>query len=92
MDDSGFVVILQRILLEANVLLVLAGLLYYEGESDYDSINPALNAAMLFARYAPMASSDEVRDKFEEFADSQLTYVLGRNPMSGQAALESSFA
>lgn len=35
------------------------GLLWYEGDSDDASLNPALNAAMLMARYAPLASSAE---------------------------------
>jgi endoglucanase len=35
------------------------GLLWYNGESDDASLNPALNAAMLMVRYAPLASTSE---------------------------------
>jgi hypothetical protein len=35
------------------------GLLYYDGDSNEASLNPALNAAMVAARYAPMASSTD---------------------------------
>ncbi len=35
------------------------GLLYYDGDSDGASLNPALNAAMVAARYAPLASTSD---------------------------------
>jgi len=38
---------------------LLDGLLYYDGDSDSASLNPALNAAMLLEKFAPMASSAE---------------------------------
>ncbi|KAK7061604.1 endoglucanase [Favolaschia claudopus] len=60
------------------------GLLFYDGDSDDASLNPALNAAMLLSRYAPMASTSDKKNKYSEFAQSQLDYVLGKNSMSGR--------
>ena len=37
--------------------LTSGGLLWYDGASDTNSLNPALNAAMLLVRYAPLATS-----------------------------------
>ncbi len=39
--------------------LHIGGLLWYDGDSDQASLNPALNAAMIAARYAPLASSGD---------------------------------
>ena len=39
--------------------MLIGGLLWYDGDSDEASLNPALNIAMLMARYAPMASSPD---------------------------------
>jgi endoglucanase len=39
--------------------LTKGGLLYYPGDSDEASLNPALNAAMLMGHYAPMASTKD---------------------------------
>jgi hypothetical protein len=39
------------------MLLHPGGLLWYNGDSDDASLNPALNAAMLLTRYAPLATS-----------------------------------
>ncbi|KAL7410654.1 putative endoglucanase E-4 precursor [Mrakia frigida] len=58
------------------------GLLYYEGDSDAASLNPALNAAMLMLRYAPMASSTAKGESYTTYAQGQIDYVLGNNPMS----------
>lgn len=57
------------------------GLLYYDGDSDEASLNPALNAAMLMTRYAPMASSQQKKWAYQTYANSQLDYALGNNPM-----------
>ncbi|KAG5637007.1 hypothetical protein H0H81_006107 [Sphagnurus paluster] len=57
------------------------GLLFYPGDSDDASINPALNAAMLLTRYSPLATSEEKRVAYLKFAQSQIDYVLGNNPM-----------
>ncbi|KDQ64704.1 glycoside hydrolase family 9 protein [Jaapia argillacea MUCL 33604] len=58
------------------------GLLYYDGDSDEASLNPALNAAMLLMRYAPLASTSSKTSAYLSFAKSQVDYVLGNNPMS----------
>ncbi|KAJ7095252.1 glycoside hydrolase family 9 protein [Mycena belliarum] len=58
------------------------GLLYYPGDSNDASLNPALNAAMLLSRYAPMASTPDKRAAYTKFAQSQVDYVLGKNSMS----------
>ncbi|KAL1740949.1 glycoside hydrolase family 9 protein [Schizophyllum fasciatum] len=61
--------------------LTKGGLLYYDGDSDSCSLNPALNAAMLMAKYAPLAS-DKQRQRYIEYSNQQLNYTLGDNPMS----------
>ncbi|KAG6832930.1 hypothetical protein H0H92_004814 [Tricholoma furcatifolium] len=61
--------------------LTSAGLLYYDGDSDDASINPALNAAMLMTRYAQIASTPAKQTSYLSYAQSQLDYVLGKNPM-----------
>lgn len=61
----------------------IGGLLYYEGDSDAASLNPALNAAMLMTRYANIASTDDKKRQYLNFAQSQVDYWLGNNPMSG---------
>ncbi|KAG9317611.1 glycoside hydrolase family 9 protein [Chiua virens] len=58
------------------------GLLYYPGDSDTASINPALNAAMLLNRYVPLASSQTKKQDYYNFAKNQVKYALGSNPMS----------
>lgn len=39
--------------------LTKGGLLFYPGDSDEASLNPAMNAAMLMFRYAPLASTSD---------------------------------
>ncbi|KAI0068914.1 glycoside hydrolase family 9 protein [Artomyces pyxidatus] len=58
------------------------GLLWYPGDSDDASLNPALNAAMLLTRYAPMASTPEKQASYLAAAQKQIDYALGNNPMS----------
>jgi endoglucanase len=58
------------------------GLLWYPGDSDDASLNPALNAAMLLSRYAQIATTPEKRTNYMNFSQAQLDYALGRNPMS----------
>lgn len=58
------------------------GLLFYEGDSDAASLNPSLNAAMLMTRYASIASSGAKQASYINFAQSQMNYALGKNPMS----------
>lgn len=57
------------------------GLLYYDGDSDGASLNPALNAAMVAARYAPLASTSDKTTSYNDFALKQLNYAMGENPM-----------
>ncbi|THH01873.1 hypothetical protein EW026_g888 [Hermanssonia centrifuga] len=60
------------------------GLLYYPGDSDEASLNPALNAAMLLMRYADsgLPSTSSKHSAYIEFAQNQVDYVLGNNPMT----------
>ncbi|KIM68684.1 glycoside hydrolase family 9 protein [Scleroderma citrinum Foug A] len=58
------------------------GLLYYPDDSDEASLNPALNAAMLLNRYVPLASTQQRKQDYYNYAKSQLDYTLGKNPMS----------
>jgi len=60
------------------------GLLWYPGDSDSASPdnNPALNAAMLLTRYAQIATTQDKKKHYLEFARSQLDYALGNNTMS----------
>ncbi|THV08695.1 9 glycosyl hydrolase [Dendrothele bispora CBS 962.96] len=62
--------------------LTNGGLLFYDGDSDDASLNPALNAAMLLTRYAAIASSPDKTTSYLNYASRQLDYALGKNPMS----------
>ncbi|KAG8744876.1 hypothetical protein FRC10_009246 [Ceratobasidium sp. 414] len=62
--------------------LTSGGLLYYDGDSDEASLNPALNAAMLMLHYAPIATSDDKKSMYTSYARNQIAYALGNNPMS----------
>jgi len=62
--------------------LTQGGLLFYPGDSTDASLNPALSAAMLFTRYAQIASTSDKKRSYLNFAQSQLDYALGKNPMS----------
>lgn len=62
--------------------LTKGGLLWYDGDSDNNSLNPALNAAMLLTRYAPLATTSDKRSSYLAFAKGQVDYALGKNPMS----------
>ncbi|KAF7352905.1 Endoglucanase [Mycena venus] len=67
---------------DSGAFLTNDGLLYYNGDSDDATLNPALNAAMLLSRYAPIASTSDRKASYAKFAQSQLDYVLGKNSMS----------
>ncbi|KAJ6516028.1 glycoside hydrolase family 9 protein [Mycena sanguinolenta] len=67
---------------DGGAFLTNDGLLYYNGDSDEASLNPALNAAMLLSRYAPIASTSDKKASYANFAQNQLDYVLGKNSMS----------
>ncbi|ODN77109.1 hypothetical protein L202_05642 [Cryptococcus amylolentus CBS 6039] len=58
------------------------GLLYFEGDSDEASLNPAMAIATLMFKYAPIASTSDKTDSYNDFASSQLSYLLGANPMN----------
>lgn len=55
--------------------------MYYNGDSDEASLNPALNAAMLMNLYSPLASSQQKSWSYATYAQSQFNYALGNNPM-----------
>ena len=40
------------------------GLLWYHGDSDDASLNPALNAAMLLTRYAQIATTQDKKQNY----------------------------
>ncbi|KAJ7276266.1 9 glycosyl hydrolase [Mycena haematopus] len=67
---------------DGGAFLTNDGLLYYNGDSDEASLNPALNAAMLLSRYSQMASTSDKKASYAKFAQNQLDYVLGKNSMS----------
>lgn len=48
-----------------NIGQSAGGLLYYNGDSDAASLNPALNAAMLFHRFVPLASTNEKKVAYQ---------------------------
>ena len=56
--------------------LTSGGLLWYNGDSDDASLNPALNAAMLLSRYAPIATS----------SDKTNSYQVSPSTLSGEMA------
>ncbi|TCD66956.1 hypothetical protein EIP91_000734 [Steccherinum ochraceum] len=60
------------------------GLLYYPGDSDEASLNPALNAAVLATHFATsiLSPSSLNYTQLLTFAQNQLDYVLGNNPMT----------
>lgn len=64
-----------------NGFLTNAGLLFYNGDSDQASLNPAMAAASLMLRYAPLSSKQET---YTKFALGQLDYLMGKNPSNGK--------
>ncbi|CAG8725981.1 10643_t:CDS:2, partial [Funneliformis caledonium] len=57
------------------------GLLWCNGDSEFNSLNVALNIAFVSLVYAPYATTEERKKKYMNFAQSQISYVLGENPM-----------
>lgn len=51
-------------LLELASHQTIGGLLYYTGDSDEASLNPALNAAVLLNRYVPLASTQTKKQDY----------------------------
>ncbi|KAG8963731.1 hypothetical protein FRC03_002631 [Tulasnella sp. 419] len=66
--------------------LTKGGLLWYDGDSDLASLNPAMNTAMMMMVYAGagdgVATSADKKSDYLEFAERQLDYALGKNPMN----------
>ncbi|KAG8690787.1 hypothetical protein FRC11_009142 [Ceratobasidium sp. 423] len=62
--------------------LTNGGLLYYGGDSDSASLNPAMNAAMLMLHYAPLATSNDKKSLYTSYARNQIAYMMGKNPMN----------
>ncbi|KAI1789054.1 Six-hairpin glycosidase [Ganoderma leucocontextum] len=62
--------------------LTKGGLLYFPGDSDEASLNPALNVAMLMATYATTGVQSGQMDKYRAYAQGQLSYAMGKNPMN----------
>ena len=50
--------------LKTNIYIFAGGLLWYPGDSDEASLNPALNAAMLLTRYAHIATTQEKSNNY----------------------------
>ena len=48
-----------------SIVQSAGGLLYYNGDSDAASLNPALNAAMLLYRFAPLATTNEKKVAYQ---------------------------
>ena len=44
--------------------LIIGGLIYWDGDSDYASLNPAMAAATLLLKYAPMASTSDKQNSY----------------------------
>ncbi|RIA92942.1 Glycoside Hydrolase Family 9 protein, partial [Glomus cerebriforme] len=57
------------------------GLLWCDDDSASDSLNIPINIAFVALLYAPYATSIEKSIKYKDFAQSQIMYVLGKNPM-----------
>ncbi|TBU49048.1 Six-hairpin glycosidase [Dichomitus squalens] len=62
--------------------LTNGGLLYFPGDSDEASLNPALNTAMLMMIYAATGISSSQMDEYRAYAQGQIDYVMGKNPMN----------
>jgi endoglucanase len=58
------------------------GLFYFNGDSDDATLNPSLNAAFLMTVYQGMASSTTKGTNYQAWADGQVDYALGKNPMN----------
>ncbi|CAI2170331.1 6695_t:CDS:2 [Funneliformis geosporum] len=56
------------------------GLLWCTGDSEFNSLNVALNIAFVSLIYAPYATTEEKKKKYKDFANFQIMYALGENP------------
>ncbi|TXT15499.1 hypothetical protein VHUM_00002 [Vanrija humicola] len=59
-----------------------AGLVYYSPYSDNNTLQPVIALIHLMLRYAPLASSANKTATYRAFADTQIDYILGKNPMN----------
>ncbi|CAJ0855542.1 18358_t:CDS:2, partial [Entrophospora sp. SA101] len=57
------------------------GLYFCDGDSNAASLNPALNAAFVSLLYSPLATSTSKSNSYNDFANSQINYLLGKNPL-----------
>jgi len=57
------------------------GLYFCDGDSNAASLNPALNAAFVSLLYSPLATSIDKSNNYINFANSQINYLLGKNPL-----------
>jgi endoglucanase len=69
------------VLMDGSYELNVGGLLWYPGDSDDASLNPALNAAMLLTRYAQIATTQ----------DKKTNYLVRPSPRSRKALLITPF-
>ncbi|CED84676.1 glycoside hydrolase family 9 protein [Phaffia rhodozyma] len=74
--------ILDQVVNEKLGKMTKGGLVWFEGDSDSASLNPALNIAMLLRRYGPIASTTAKQQQYLSYAQDQVDYFLGNNPMS----------
>lgn len=58
------------------------GLAFWKDDSDSASLNPALNSAWLSLLYAPLASTETKGNGYQTYAQTQIDYALGKNPLN----------
>ncbi|CBQ68070.1 probable Family 9 glycosyl hydrolase [Sporisorium reilianum SRZ2] len=59
------------------------GLYWWKGDSDSNSLNPALNAAFIADLYSNFATTSTKTSAYRSLADSQVDYLLGDNNYNG---------
>ncbi|TKY90885.1 hypothetical protein EX895_000883 [Sporisorium graminicola] len=59
------------------------GLYWWKGDSDSNSLNPALNAAFIADLYSNFATTSAKTSAYRSLADSQVDYLLGDNNYNG---------
>jgi len=57
-------------------MITIDGLLYYDGDSDDATLNPALNAAMLLERYVPIASNAERKVSYQVWNSIEVRVLI----------------
>ncbi|KAE8255481.1 hypothetical protein A4X13_0g3026 [Tilletia indica] len=66
----------------SQVSFTPGGLAWFSGYSSTSSLNPALNAAAIAQVYSGFATGSKKENTYLNFAQSQLDYALGDNPMN----------